>query len=87
MRPPNPNYSIQPARYAKGMLAVRCPSNTGYKTRAARLLGDGLKCRYSNRELSYIVPPTKLARFEVLFAEGWDACSFSGKLEAPRIAA
>ncbi|KFL31722.1 hypothetical protein JP75_06515 [Devosia riboflavina] len=87
MRPPNPDYSVSPARYAKGMLAVKCPSPNGYKTRAARLIGDGLKCRWSNRERAYIVPPTKLARFEVLFAEGWDASTFTGKLEEPRVAA
>jgi len=87
MRPDNPDFSVTPARYAKGMLAVRCPSPNGYKTRAARLIGDGLNCRWSNRERAYIVSPTKLARFETLFPQGWDACTFTGNLEAPRVAA
>ncbi|MER9615588.1 hypothetical protein [Mesorhizobium sp. M0207] len=79
------SYSIGRARYAKGMLAVRCPSSTGYKTRAARLIGDGLNCRWSGRERAYIASPSKVAKFEKLFAGGWDASSFSGALEAPRV--
>lgn len=82
-------YSIAPARYAgrhngKPQMAVRCASDGLFKTRAMRLIGDGLKGRYSNREHAYIVSPTKAAKFERLFAEGWDASSFTGELIAPR---
>lgn len=74
-------YSIAPARYAKGMLAVRCPSDTGFKTRAA-LLACALNGRYSNRCRAYIMSPAKVARFERLYAEGWSATVF-GKLCKP----
>jgi hypothetical protein len=86
MRPPCADYSMSPARYAKGMLAVRCPSTTGYKTRAARL-ANALATRYTNREHAYILSPNKADRFERLYAEGWDACVITGELEAPRAAA
>jgi hypothetical protein len=81
-------YTIGPAKYAgrwngKPQMAVRTPSPDDYKTRAARLIGDGLKGRYSGREHAYIVSPTKAAKFEKLFAEGWDANSYSGELIAP----
>jgi hypothetical protein len=82
-------YSIRPARYAgrwngKPQLAVHCVGNgTGMKDRAQRLIGDGLKGRYSGRERAYIVSPSKAAKFEQLFAEGWDANSWSGALIAP----
>lgn len=38
-------YYVSPARYSKGNYLVRCPSPDGYKTRASRLIGDGLNCR------------------------------------------
>ena len=80
-------YSIAPARYAgrwngKPQMAIHCPSPDGLKTRAARLV-EGLRGRYSGRERAYIVSPTKAAKFERLYAEGWDANSFSGELRAP----
>lgn len=56
-------YTISPAKYSKGNFAVRCPSTTGYKTRAARLIGDGLKCRHSGREGAYIASASKVAKF------------------------
>lgn len=82
-------YTTSPARYAgrwngKPQVAVRCPSPDGYKTRAARLIGDGLKGRYSRREHAYIVSPAKAAKFERLYAEGWDASSFTGALVPPK---
>lgn len=81
-------YSITPARYAgrwnsKPQFIVRCPSNDGYKTRAARLIGDGLNGRWSGREGGYVVSPTKVTKFERLYAEGWDASTVTGKLKEP----
>ena len=83
-------YSIAAARYAgryngKPQMAIRCPSHNGYKTRAARLIGDGLNGRYSGRELAYIVSPAKAAKFEKLYAEGWDASPYSGELQPPQV--
>jgi hypothetical protein len=75
------DYTVRGARYAKGMLLVRVRSESGLKSRAARLLG-ALKCRWTNREGGYICSPTKFAKFERLFSEGRDA-SFFGELEPP----
>lgn len=82
-------YTIQPARYAgrwngKPQLAVKCwPSGDGYKTRAMRLIGDGLNGRYSRRESAYIVSPTKAAKFESLYAAGYDASAITGAPQPP----
>ena len=73
-------YSISPARYSKGNFIVRCPSPDGYKTRAARLVGDGLNCRYTGRENGYVASASKVARFERLYTEGWDASVMTGEL-------
>lgn len=80
---PAPDYTISPARYAKGMMAVRCPSPDGYKTRASRLIGDGLNSRHTGRENAYIVSPATAATFESMYRAGWDACIISGTLEPP----
>lgn len=69
-------------RNPKPAFAVQCPSNDGYKTRAARLLGDGLKAYYSHRR-GYVVSPTKFAKFEKMYAEGWDASAITGELYPP----
>jgi hypothetical protein len=78
-------YFVAPYRYAKNSVVVRCPSPDGYKTRASRLIGDGLRGRYSGRAGGYVVSPTKAAKFERLYAEGWDANGFSGELQSPRV--
>lgn len=78
-------YTIMDARYAKGKKAVRCPSTDGYKTRAARLAERLANGRYTNREHAYIMSPTAALRFEKLYAEGWDASSFTRELRAPEI--
>lgn len=80
-------YTIAPARYAgrwngKPQIAVTCPSDTMFKSRAARIMG-ALNARYSGRERAYIVSPAKAAKFERLFAEGWDGNTFTGNLVAP----
>lgn len=80
-------YSIKPAKYAgrwngKPQMAVSCPSADIFKSRAARIMG-ALNARYSGRENAYIVSPAKAAKFERLFAEGWDASTWSGALIAP----
>lgn len=78
-------FTITPARYSKGQFIVRCPSDTGYKTRAARLIHDGLNCRYTGREAGYVASATKVRKFERLYAEGWDANVISDSLIAPTV--
>lgn len=80
---PDGNYTISTARYAKGMKLVRIPSENGFKTRAARLLGAGLRARYPNREAGYGASPAKTAKFERRFAAGWAAAALTGALLAP----
>lgn len=81
-QPPEPDYTISEARYSKGMMLVRPTSNgSGYKTRAARLIGDGLNCRYTGRENAYVASPSKVAKFERLYAAGWDASVMTGALD------
>lgn len=69
-------------RNPKPVVVLSCPSPDGYKTRAARLLGDGLKAYYSHRR-GYVVSPTKFAKFEKMYAEGWDASVITGELYPP----
>jgi hypothetical protein len=79
-----PGYTITPAQYAKGKMIIHCPSNTGYKTRAARLAeAKGIGGKYVHRSHGYTVSPSAAARFEKLYAEGWDACVMTGRLEPP----
>lgn len=78
------DYTVSPARYAKGKMAVRCPSKDGWKSRAARLAGAIARGRYTGRERAYIMSPTAAAKFERLFLEGWDACVITLELEPPR---
>jgi hypothetical protein len=68
----DPGYTVREARYARGMFLVGAPSGTGFKSRAACLLG-ALRCRFTHRERGYIVSPAKLARFERLYFLGHDA--------------
>ena len=80
-------YCVSIARYSKGNFLVRCPSPDNYKTRASRLIGDALKCRWTNREGGYVASPSKLRRFEKLYADGWDACAITGRLRSPIVEA
>lgn len=83
--PALPPFIISVAGYAKNMLLVRCPSPDGYKTRAARLIGDGLNCRWTNRESGYIASATKVEKFKRMYEEGWDASAIiPGKLYPPK---
>ena len=58
-------YTIQKARYARGKLAIHCiPDGTGWKTLAALIISQMPGVAYSNRESSYIVSPSRAAKFE-----------------------
>lgn len=82
--PAEPGYTIGDARYAKGQKLVKTvPSGTGLKSRAERLIGDGLKGRYTNRERGYVVSPAKAARFEEMYTQGWDASPILRELIPP----
>ena len=76
------DYTISPARYAKGQMLVRCPSTNGLKSRAA-CVAEALKGRYTHREHGYILSPTKAKRFEQLLRDGWNA-SYFGELTPPK---
>jgi hypothetical protein len=75
-------FTIQPARYAKKMMAVSCPSEGGYKSRAARLAHSMARGRYTHRERAYLMSQSRARDFEKLYALGWDA-GYDGTLEAP----
>lgn len=81
---PSQAYTVSTTRYAKGQLLVRCPSPDGFKTRASRLIGDGLKARWTNREGGYIASPAKVAKFEKMYKDGWDASAITGELRPPK---
>lgn len=71
------------ARYAKGMMLVRCPSVDGFKSRAS-YLASALRGRWTNRERGYVMSPSKAARLVQLYEAGWDA-TLTGKLIEPKV--
>lgn len=76
-------YSITKARYAKGMMAVQCPSTNEYKTSAgflAEVLSGG---RWTGRECAYIMSPAAARKFEALLAAGWRGQCIGKELIAP----
>lgn len=77
-----PAYTIVDARYAKGQKVVRCTSDDGYKTRAMRL-AEVMGGRWVHRSGGYTMSPTKAAKFERLYAEGFDASTIMGRLIPP----
>ncbi len=74
-------FTVSDSRYSKGNYIVRCPSTNGLKSRAARLIGDGLNCRYTGLEKGYVASPSKPAKFQKLYAAGWDANFVTGELQ------
>lgn len=75
-------YTVTPARYAKNMMTVRCPSSTGYKTRAACLASYFARNRFSGREHAYLMSKSA-AKFEAHFAAGYDASYRTRELIPP----
>jgi len=75
-------FTVHKARYAKGMMAVRCESVDGYKTRAMRLC-EALRGRWTHREGAYIMSSRKAERLADLFAKGWTGSYMSAELVPP----
>lgn len=80
------DYSIRPARYAKGKMVIKTKSDgSGLKTRAARLAeARGIGGKWVNRSGGYTVSVSAAKRFAKLYAEGWDASYITGALEPPQ---
>ncbi|MBZ9706090.1 hypothetical protein LB543_05070 [Mesorhizobium sp. ESP7-2] len=80
------DYAIRPAPYAKGKMIIKGkPNGTGFKTRADRLAeAKGIGGKYVHRSGGYTVSVAAAKRFAKLYADGWDASSFSGEMEAPQ---
>lgn len=59
-------YTRTPAKYAKKMVALQCPSDDHWKSGAARILESMApkSIRYSNREHAYIVSQRTADLFE-----------------------
>lgn len=64
------NYNIAPARYAKGKMVISTPSDTGYKTREARM-AEAVGGKYVGRSGGYTVSPSSAQDFETLLLAGW----------------
>jgi hypothetical protein len=79
-------FTIHPhrSRSASPQCVVRCPSDDGYKTRAARL-AEALKGRWTHRAGGYIMSSRKAEQFVTLYGEGWDGCFMQNKLVAPEV--
>jgi hypothetical protein len=77
------DYTIHNGGRTADQRIIRCPSPDGYKTRAARL-AEALKGRWTHRAGGYVVSPTKAAKFERLYAEGWDGCYMTATLVPPK---
>lgn len=78
---PTDEFTMFPARYAKGKVIIRAPGRDGYKTRAARLAGDGLGLQYVGRSNGYTASPSQAERFKRLFNAGFDASWATGTVE------
>lgn len=63
-------FSVVPARYAKGKVAVSTPSETDFATRAA-MLAQGVGGRYSSRERAYIMSPRQAERLADYHKRGY----------------
>ena len=61
----NFTYTRTPAHYAKGMIALRTPSEDGYST-GAGFVAYHLNLRWSNRERAYICSESRAQFFETI---------------------
>lgn len=72
-------YTSEPARYAKGKLAVR-PSSSGNFRSNASYLAEAVGGRYSNRERAYIMSPSQVRRMDAYLRQGMTANPISGEI-------
>jgi hypothetical protein len=57
-------FTIHPAKYAKGKMAVHCKADgSGWRTLAALIISEMKNVRYSNRERAFIVSPRCAEKF------------------------
>lgn len=65
------NYTRNEARYAKNTVAIRCPSDDHFKSRAAVILESVApkSIRYSHRERAYMVSKRTADLFEARVRE------------------
>ena len=83
VRRSNETITLQTARYAKGKMLVRLPSNGGYKT-AAHFLAECLGGRFVGREKGYILSPNQVTRLLELHARGCNGAKvFSKQITTP----
>lgn len=80
------SWRAQSARYARGMVALQTKKHApdSYKTRGGRI-ACALGARFSGRERSYIMSPSKARKFLNYMSNGWDANSFCGTLIPPAV--
>lgn len=75
-------WTIVPARYAKGKMALHILNRTGWKQRGERL-ADHLNMKWTHRENAYIASPKKMSDWMRFLTGGWDASVSLGKLYGP----
>ena len=73
------SWTIAPARYAKGMVAFHVKKNVpdGWMGRMSRLCS--YFGRYSHRERSYIMSPTRMHKMLKIHSEGGDYSPITGR--------
>ena len=80
-----PAYTVHGYRYAKGKQCVRpVPDGSGWKTRAARL-AEACGGRWVHRAGGYLLSAAGVARFERLYAAGYDGNTFTRELVEPSL--
>lgn len=72
-------YTSEPARYAKGKIAVRPSSQGDYRSNAS-YLAEAVGGRYSNRERAYIMSPSQVRRMDTYLRQGMTANPITGEI-------
>jgi len=81
---PEPEYTIQPARYAKNMMVIHCkPNRLGWMTTAERIACVLSSHRYSHRERAYLMSKHRATAFQTLLNAGWGANPITATLIGP----
>lgn len=72
-------YTAEPARYAKGKVAVRPASTGGFRSDASRL-AEAVGGRWSNRERAYIMSEAQLRKVDTYLRQGMTADVITGEI-------